>query len=202
MLKDGYHDIPPGKVAMIVTHLEMNSRMPERIVSRPEGVTFRRIETPDVALYRDLLLRVGGIPWLWFYRLTMTDEALRDILSNPACEIYTLEREGRPEAILELDFRVDGECEVAYFGVAPVLIGKGAGRYLMNQAIRLAWAQPIRRLHLHTCTLDSPAALSFYIRSGFKPTRQQVEIADDPRLTGFLPREAGPHVPIFEPPAD
>ena len=40
--------------------------------------------------------------------------------------------------------------------------------------------------------------MNFYIRSGFKPTRQQVEIANDPRLTGILPREAGPHVPIFE----
>jgi hypothetical protein len=27
--------------------------------------------------------------------------------------------------------------------------------------------------------------------------RQQVEIADDPRVIGLLPERAGPHVPIF-----
>ena len=61
-----------------------------------------------------------------------------------------------------------------------------------------AWARPIARFHVHTCTLDSPGALSFYRRSGFTPVRQQIEIAADPRVTGDLPREAGAHIPLFE----
>ena len=86
-------------------------------------------------------------------------------------------------------------------GWPPSVIGTGAGRMLMNHAIRLAWARPISRFHVHTCTLDHPAALSFYRRSGFAPVRQQIEIAHDPRLTGTLPREAGPHIPVFDDPA-
>ncbi len=198
MIKDGFHDVPPGKVATIVTHLEMRYRVPERIVPVPGGLTFRRLENPDVETYRDLLRRVGSYAWLWFSRLTLSDADLSEIIRHPDCPLYTLEQDGRPEAMLELDFRSSGDCELAFFGVTPQLIGKGAGRYLMNRAIGLAWDRPITRFHLHTCTLDSPGALGFYIRSGFKPTRQQVEIADDPRVTGVLPRDAGPHIPIFE----
>ncbi|MEX0284256.1 MAG: GNAT family N-acetyltransferase [Paracoccaceae bacterium] len=199
MIADGFHDIPPGKVATIVTHLEMTARMPERIVPAPEGLAFERLETPTPDLYRDLMYRVGGHAWLWFSRLALDDAALSAIIHDPLCPLYTLTRNGRAEAMLELDFRVQGECELAFFGVTPTLIGTGAGRFLMNQAIRLAWDHPISRFHVHTCTLDSPGALAFYQRSGFKPIRQQVEITDDPRVTGILPPDAGPHIPVIHP---
>ena len=68
----------------------------------------------------------------------------------------------------------------------------------MNRAIERAWSQPIRRFWVHTCTLDSPGAIGFYQRSGFRPYAIEVEVADDPRLSGHLPRTAAPHVPIIE----
>lgn len=198
MLTDGFHDVPAGKLATINTHLEMTHRAPERVIPLPGGLTFRQIETPTAEAYRDLMWRVGSVAWLWFSRLLLSEDELNKIIQDPKCALYTLEADGTPQAMLELDFRTESECELAFFGVAPPLIGKGAGRYLMNQAIALAWAQPIRRFHVHTCTLDSPGALNFYIRSGFTPIRQDVEIVDDPRLSGVLPRDAGPHIPIFE----
>jgi hypothetical protein len=70
----------------------------------------------------------------------------------------------------------------------------------MNHAIARAWARPgLRRFWLHTCTLDHPRALAFYIRSGFVPFRYQVEIMPDPRLDGTLPADAAPGVPIIRP---
>src|ERR671917_454798 len=38
-------------------------------------------------------------------------------------------------------------------------------------------------------------ALGFYMRSGFRPYKRAVEIADDPRLKGYLPPAAAPHMP-------
>ena len=72
---------------------------------------------------------------------------------------------------------------VAFFGVTADLIGGGAGRWLMNRALELAWSRQVSRVWVHTCTLDHPSALAFYQRSGFRAFRQQVEIADDPRWT-------------------
>lgn len=198
MLSDGYHDVRQGKLAMVVTHLEMTAPARLRPAPLPEGVTFRQV-TPDLAWYRDIFRRVGAEEWLWFSRLRMSDDKLQAILTDPKVAFFTLTKDGKDEALLELDFRTDGACELAYFGLTPALIGAGAGRYLMNEAISRAWAHPIKRFHVHTCTIDSAQALPFYIRSGFTPIRRQVEIADDPRLTGELPETAGPHVPLLRP---
>jgi len=61
------------------------------------------------------------------------------------------------------------------------------------------WARPIGRFWVHTCTLDHPNALAFYIRSGFEPIERQVEIAEDPRIAGILPREVAPQIPLILP---
>ena len=195
MLTDGYHDVPLGKLAMVVPHLEMREAAPLRDVPAPEGVTLRAL-TPTLDWYRDIFRRVGQ-DWLWFGRLTKTDAELQALLADADTQFFTLTKDGRDEALLELKFTADGTCELAYFGLTPALIGSGAGRYLMNHAIRTAWARPISRFHLHTCTLDSPQALSFYIRSGFTPFKRQVEVADDPRLIDLLDKDAGAHVPTI-----
>lgn len=196
MLADGFHKVPLGKVATVVTHLEMQAAAPLRPVALPDGLELRQV-TPDLDWYRNIFTRVGGQDWLWFGRLAMADEMLQAILDDPKVTFHTLSRGGRDEALLELDFRPEGECELAYFGLTSALIGSGAGRYLMNEAISMAWAQPISRFHVHTCTFDSPQAVDFYKRSGFTPYQQEVEIADDPRQIGLLPENAAPHVPLL-----
>lgn len=197
MLADGYHSVPKGKLAMIVTHLEMHTPAPlKKDVSLPEGITFRHV-TPTLEWYRDVFTRVGAFDWLWYGRLKMPDAELQAILDDPKVVVFTLSKDGVDEALLELDFRVEGACELAYFGLTPNLIGTGAGRYLMNQALRHAWDADISRFHVHTCTIDSPQALNFYVRSGFIPYKREVEIDDDPRLTGVLPDSAAAWVPVI-----
>jgi hypothetical protein len=68
----------------------------------------------------------------------------------------------------------------------------------MNRAMERAWSHQVTRVWVHTCSFDHPAALAFYQRSGFRPFRRQVEIADDPRLDGTAPRDAAKHVPVIE----
>jgi GNAT superfamily N-acetyltransferase len=196
-LPDGYSDVPPGKIAAVVTHLEMTAPARSRPATAEPGVTVRAVRSPDVAWYRNLYARIGADDWLWFSRLKLTADALQAKIQHPRVEIFTLAVEGRDEGLLELSFETEGECELVFFGVTRPLIGKGAGRLLMNTAIARAWSQPIRRFSVHTCTLDHPGALAFYMRSGFRPFRRQIEIADDPRLSGLLPETAAPHVPII-----
>ncbi|WP_299722366.1 GNAT family N-acetyltransferase [uncultured Tateyamaria sp.] len=196
MLSDGFHDVPPGKVAMVVTYLEM--RAPQsRGASLPAGLEFVELK-PDVATYRDLFRRVGE-DWLWYGRTLLSDAALAAILEDPLVRLFTLMKDGRAEALLELDFREGGACELAYFGLTPALIGSGAGAYLMDRAVEHAFAAPIERFHVHTCSIDSPQALSFYQRSGFVPVMQKIEIDDDPRVAHGYDRSLAPHVPIIDP---
>ena len=194
-LADGYHDLPRGKIAMVVTHLEMRARPALRDAPLHEGLRFAPLAREPES-YRALFRRIGE-DWLWFARLRLTDLELCTIIEDPRVALWTLEKDGRPEALLELDFRETGACLLAYFGLTPALIGTGAGAWLMDRAIEMAWAEDIVRFHVHTCTLDSPQALGFYIRSGFVPVARQVEIFDDPRRLGFYPAGAAPHVPLI-----
>ena len=161
----------------------------------PPGVTLEPLER-SIAAYRKLY-RAVGTDWLWFSRLVMADEKLQAILDDPQVEFFALRKEGRDVGILELDFSQAGECELSFFGLAPDMVGAGVGRTLMNEAIDRAWSKPIKRFWVHTCTLDHPAALDFYRRSGFRPYAFQVEVFPDPRLTGALPRDCSRHVPLL-----
>jgi GNAT superfamily N-acetyltransferase len=198
MLVDGYTDIPAGKIAAIITSLEMGEPVALRPELAPVNWRLRRIQHSDVDWYR-MLFRHIGEEWLWFSRLQMADEKLLAIIQNPAVELYVLDAERTESGLLELDFRIAGECELAFFGVVGSLRGKGAGRWLMNRAMEIAWSRAIRRFWVHTSTLDHPEALAFYIRSGFRAYRRQLEIADDPRQMGTFPITAAPNVPLIRP---
>ena len=196
ILPDGYSDVPAGKIAAVVTHLEMTARpVPSPAPSGPW--TLRHVERPDLAWYRDLYRRVGE-EWLWFSRIRAADDKLAARLHHPLVETHALVADGRDEGLLELDFREPGACEIGMFGVTAKLVGSGAGRFLMHRALELSWSRDIARLWLHTCTFDHPAAIPFYQRAGFRPFRRQIEIDDDPRLDGSAPRDAAKHVPVIE----
>jgi GNAT superfamily N-acetyltransferase len=189
---NGYTDLPGGTIAAVVTYLEMREPPPLPAVPR-EGWSLVPL-SGDVGRYRDLFRRVGE-PWLWFSRLVMSDAALRAVIDHPRVQAFALHEDGRDLGLLELDFRREGECELSFFGLVPEAIGQGWARVLMNEAVRRAFAAPIGRLWVHTCTLDHPRALGFYMRSGFRPYKRAVEIADDPRLQGYVPLASAPHMP-------
>lgn len=193
---DGYTDLPPAKIAAVVTHLEMRARpMP----AAPSGsIALRGIERPDIGWYRTLYRAIGE-DWLWFSRLEMTDGELATVLHRPGNETYAAISDGQEAGLVELDRRDPGDVEISFFGLKPDATGKGLGPAMMAETLRLAWSPETRRVWLHTCTLDHPAALTFYRRQGFVPFARQIEVVDDPRLSGILPRTAAPHIPIIGP---
>ncbi len=185
------------QIATIVTHLEMRER-PRPAPLPPTSLRLVQWKRPKTETYRALFRRVGE-PWLWFSRLVMDEDALVAIVHDPDVAIYAvIDPRGVEVGLLELDFRVPETCELAFLGLIPELNGKGLGRWLMGQAKALAWRKGVTRFWVHTCTLDSPSALGFYIRSGFVPFKREIETFDDPRLFGFLPRDAAPHVQILD----
>jgi GNAT superfamily N-acetyltransferase len=197
-LPPGYYELPRGRLANVVTCLEMLEKPALR--AAPAGHDFRldRLGAADTGRFRTLFADVGR-DLMWFSRLIMPAEKLAGIIGNPAVESSALVSGGRDIGLLELDFREEGQCELSFFGLSPQAIGKGAGRWLMNEALNRAWQRPIRRLWVHTCTYDSPEALPFYRRSGFNPYATMIEVHDDPRQTGHLPETASPQVPLLRP---
>lgn len=195
---NGTTDLPAGKIAAVVTSLEMVARPPRRTDPPDvEGFSLEEIGRADVARYL-AVYRLLGERWMWFSRLVKPLEELQAILSDPAVEFFAVRFAGRDVGLLELDFREPNEGELAFFGLDESVVGKGAGRWLMNRALERAWSRPIGRFWVHTCTLDHQGAVEFYQRSGFTAFKRGVQVADDPRLGGTMPRSAVPHHPVIE----
>ena len=190
-----YTDLPDGEIAAVVTFLEMLEPPGWQVPA--SSLSLRRIVKPDADDYRQLFRRVGQT-WLWFSRLLLDDEKLESIIGHEDVELYAVVDEiGAEIGMLELDFREKGECELAFIGLVPELAGRGHGRWLLGESLRLAWRDEIRRVHVHTCTLDHPAALPAYQSAGFIAYKRAIERFRDPRLTGILPRDSAPQVPLL-----
>jgi N-acetylglutamate synthase-like GNAT family acetyltransferase len=196
-LPDGYYELPKGKLANVVTCLEMLSKPPAKDTSLPSGFSLRRFSSADLATFRALFKAIGEDN-MWFSRLFVPDEKLAQILDNTQIESYAFCQNENPVGLLELNFAEMPNCELVFFGLTPDTIGSGLGRTLMNIAITKAWEKPISRFWVHTCHFDHPAAVGFYKRSGFTPYSLMVEIHDDPRQTGHMAKTASPNVALIE----
>jgi GNAT superfamily N-acetyltransferase len=195
VLLDGYTDLPPGKIANVVTFLER--RASPTPGEPPPGFTVRHVRGPATAWYRALYRRIGE-DWLWFSRAVMPDKDLAALLAAPTTRVLAIERDGEDIGLAELDSSVSGDTEIVTFGVVPAATGTGAARVLMEETLREAFREGSERVWLHTCTFDHPAAMPFYLRAGFTAWKYAIEVSDDPRATGALPETAARHVPLLK----
>jgi GNAT superfamily N-acetyltransferase len=194
---DGYTDLPPGKIANVVTFLERTAP-PGTPETPPDGPSLVHMISPDASWYRALYGRIGE-NWLWSSRAVMPEEELAALIASPSTVILALMRGSEAIGLAELDRTTPGEVEIVTFGVVPEEIGTGAAKILMDGALAHAFSGNVQRVWLHTCTFDHPAAMRFYVREGFRAFKFAIEVSDDPRLTGFLPENAAPHVPLIMP---
>ncbi len=189
-------DVSAGQLAAVVTYLEMHER-PSDFALPPAPLALHRIH-PAPSDYRNLF-RMVGAPWLWFSRLVMPDPQLRAIIDHPAVELFEVRDSDLVVGMLELDRRLASTCELAFVGLIPAYTGQGHGRWLLAEAVARAWSDGTTRVHVHTCSLDHPAALGAYRRAGFIPVARKVETFIDPRLARILPRDSAPQVPLVDP---
>jgi len=189
-----YAAVPDNELAAVVTYLEM-TEPPDRAVPA-SSLSLSRVDVPQPEHYRELF-RLIGSRWLWFSRLIMDEAHLATIIQHPKVELYSVHDEDREVGMIELDFREPHECELSFVGLVPELSGQGHGRWLLPEAVRRAWREGMERVHVHTCSLDHPAALAAYRRAGFTPYKRAIERFPDPRLLGILPRDCAPQVPLL-----
>jgi GNAT superfamily N-acetyltransferase len=147
-------------------YLEMTDPAELREAAPVEGFEVRLLEPPDPGISARLYAEVGG-PYAWTDRLAWDRERWREHLEKPGVETWLGLLDGEPAGFAELVPEGD-EVEIASFGLLPGFPGRGLGGALLAAAIRAAWNHGPARVWLHTCSLDSPAALPSYQRRGFR----------------------------------
>jgi GNAT superfamily N-acetyltransferase len=198
-VKNGYVQLPPGKLANAVLWLEMRDPVPVGLPapkdSQIKEVRLQELGREDAALFGALYRQIGR-DWLWAGLISKSESDIAERLGRDDVLSFAVWASNEAIAMLDMEITADG-CEIVYFGFIPAMIARGAGPWLMDQAKRIAHERSIGRLWLHTCNFDHPRAAGFYRRQGFQIYATGYEIMDDPRLLGLLPRDAAGHVPLL-----
>ena len=159
----------PERIPTVVTFLEMLQRPHAVPPPLPKGkVAILKAERLPVHFYRYLYDTVGR-EYKWVDRKKLSDFALAELLAEPNVELFVLYADGCPAGMAELDFRVEGTGQLAYFGLMPEFIGRRLGYFFLYHSVINAWLKPVSKLLVNTCTLDHPRALPLYQRMGFVP---------------------------------
>lgn len=162
-----------ARIQTRTTYLQMFAPPPEELAAPRADIHITRLSTPSPERYRGIYRGVGAELY-WVDRLVMPDEQLRRILDDPRVEVFLLAVAGGEAGFAELDRRQAEEVELAYFGLFPEYIGQGLGKYFLNWALRTAWSHQPRRVWVHTCDLDHPAALPNYLRAGLHVYEERI----------------------------
>jgi GNAT superfamily N-acetyltransferase len=81
----------------------------------------------------------------------------------------------REAGYVEMEIQEGGNIEIVYFGLLPLMIGKGIGGGMLSLAVREAWKiKGTQRVWLHTCSEDHPHALGNYQKRGFRLFKTEV----------------------------
>lgn len=153
---------------IVTTYLQM-SALTELVPARSTDPDFtvREAVERQWRLNRSLYLLVGE-RWAWIEKQRWSDQQWERYVVSDQLRTCVASWRGSTAGYYELR-RDDAQAvEIAYFGLAPDVIGRGFGGALLTDALRRAWAWDARRVWVHTCTLDHPAALRNYEARGMK----------------------------------
>ena len=140
--------------------------------SKENKFLIKKIE-PDFQLNKFFYKQVGK-KHRWIDRLSWTDEKWINFISNKNLETYVISEYNDLIGFFELLYNPDlNETEISYFGLLEEYIGKGIGGYALSEAIKKSFEKDIKRVWLHTCTLDHPNALKNYIARGMRVFRKE-----------------------------
>lgn len=172
-----------------VTTWTLELRAPDALRRAPQPelpLLLLRAERPSPELGRFLYTAVGG-NWYWTDRLGWSCQRWLEWQSG-ATETWVAHLAGAPAGYFELDASVEGEVELAYFGLLPDCVGMGIGGWLLTRALERAWELGPRRVWVHTCTLDGPHALANYQARGMTVSAVVTEVRElDPEPPGPWP---------------
>lgn len=163
-----------------VTYLQQTAASQLRPAA-PADLAIHRVFPAEPA-FNARMYREVGADWNWIDRLEWSDGHWASYASDPCVSTLKATLDGEVVGFAELrmspcDPEVDSidagaedgvDVELVYFGLLPRFAGRGLGGWFLSEVCRIAWNVPgVRRVWLHTCSEDSPAAIPNYLARGF-----------------------------------
>ena len=138
-----------------------------------EDCAVELVEQPDFQLNKFFYKQIGK-NHRWVDRLIWSELEWIRYISNPNLKTFILKYKKDLAGYYEIIFHPDkNEKEIAYFGLLEEYRNKGLGSFFLSHAIKSAFNEKIKRLWLHTCTLDHKNALNNYLSRGMKVFKEE-----------------------------
>ncbi len=183
--------------SVVTTYLEMRDSA-QLHAKHIDDTRFRVLEASARQWeFNRFLYALVGEAWNWRDKLSWTDERWKKYVESESLKTFVGYWDGSPAGYYELLLE-DESVEITYFGLAPSFIGKGLGGALLTSAIKEAWRMNPRRIWVHTCTLDHPAALQNYLSRGmtvFRTETKEPNQALEPTTTAVTNRAGARFAP-------
>ena len=150
-------------------YLEINSLHDLKEGEQPsEDYKVSLIETTDFQLNKFFYKNIGK-NHEWIDKLVWSEEKWINYVSSEKLSTYVFKYKDELVGFFELIFHSENnEIEIAYFGILEEFQNKKLGSYLLSEAIKKSFAINIKRVWVHTCSLDHKNALNNYISRGMK----------------------------------
>ena len=112
----------------------------------------------------------------WIDRLVWSDADWIKYSSNQKVETYILKVKNDLAGYFELISHIDiQEIEIAYFGLLEEYHNKKLGGFLLTTAIKRSFEKHnLKRVWVHTCTLDHKNALKNYLARGMRIYKKEI----------------------------
>ena len=110
----------------------------------------------------------------WVDRLSWSNDTWINYLSNKNLYTCVLKKNDDLVGYYEkIYYEESNEFEIAYFGIMEEYIGKGYGGFLLSEALESCLKEKVRRIWVHTCSLDHENAIKNYLARGMKLYKEE-----------------------------
>ena len=110
----------------------------------------------------------------WVDRLSWSNDTWINYLNNKNLYTCVLKKNDDLVGYYEkIYYEESNEFEIAYFGIMEEYIGKGYGGFLLSEALESCLKEKVRRIWVHTCSLDHENAIKNYLARGMKLYKEE-----------------------------
>ena len=150
-------------------YLEIKSLKDLVELSKPsEKLKVKLVNPPNFQLNKFFYKQIGR-NHQWNDRLVWDDKKWINYVSNPNVFTFILKSNEDIAGFFELILhKSEPEVEIAYFGLLSDYMDKKLGGYMLTEAIKISFSFKVKRVWVHTCSLDHKNALKNYLSRGMK----------------------------------
>ena len=156
-------------------YLEINSIQDLNEVSKPSKDYSLSLIDPINFQLNKFFYKSIGKKHNWVDRLSWSEEKWINYVSCKNIQTFVFKNREDLVGFFELIFHKEkNEIEIAYFGILEEYQNKKLGSYLLSEAIKKPFQDNVRRVWVHTCSLDHKNALKNYVSRGMQIFKTEI----------------------------